>query len=319
MSDVEAPVSNTHIQKLGAEALGTFILVFAGAGTIAVSGAPVPTSLAFGFAVIAMMYAVGWVSGGHFNPAVSVGHAVAGRMSWREAGLYSAAQVIAAFVAGLSLFIVLHGIEDFEAEGNMGQNFFGEQSGLDYAVWAALLVELVAAFFFVTVFLAMTDTRHPNRAVAPLVVGLTLATLYFATVGLTGGGFNPARSIGVGLFAGGDAVLQLWLFILAPLLGAVGAGIAYPAVFGRDAEPVEGSGLNFSRPAKAEAAPVEETQQWATEYPGWKWDGAAQQWVPDPTTAPAEWAEQAATEPVHEAEPADETATTQFQQQPRDQ
>src|SRR5688500_14057018 len=143
-------------QKLGAEALGTFIIVLVGAGTAAVTGfALVPTALAFGLGVLVMMYAVGYLSGGHFNPAVSVGHAISGRISWQQAGLYAAAQVAAAFAAGLMLFAVLHGFEGFDSEGNMGQNSFGDESRNEFAVWAALLVELLATFLFVSLFLAL--------------------------------------------------------------------------------------------------------------------------------------------------------------------
>lgn len=322
MSDPETPVAVTLMQKLGAEALGTFVLVFAGAATALLSDyGLVATALAFGIAYIVMGYAVGHLSGGHFNPAVSVGAGVSGRMAWREVGRYAAAQLVGALAAGLALFAVLHGFEGFDAEGSMGQNFFGDQSPGEFAVWAALVVETLATFLFVTLFLSTTDSRNPHLALAPTMVGLSLALIHFATINMTGTSLNPARSIGVGLFAGGDAVIQLWLFILAPLLGAVGAGLLHPIVFGRAAAPVPGSGLSFSRPGSAGADAQQqwaaqwseqgEEQEWQTEYPGWRWDPVAQEWVPDPTTAPPQeqqWSQE--TEGHQGATDDDDEATT---------
>jgi aquaporin Z len=301
MSDTE-PAGVQLGQKIGAEALGTFVLVFFGVGTAVVSGADyVATGLAFGLVVLVLFYALGHVSGGHFNPAVSVGAALSGRMSWSQVGAYVAAQLAGALVAGLALFVLLQGLDGFEAEGNMGQNFFGDQGGGDYAAWAAFLLELLATAVFVYLFLAATDLRNPNPTAAPLMIGFSLTFIHFATLGLTGTSVNPARSIGVGVFAGGDAVIQLWLFILAPLLGAAVAGLTYPLVLGRDRDPVAGSGLSFSRPKPQYQQGWDQSQQWQgqqwegqqwqgqqqwqtpleQQYPGWRWDGAAQQWVPD--------------------------------------
>ena len=336
LSDTEAAVAEPAAiqlgQKIGAEALGTFVLVFFGAGTAVVSGDYVATALAFGLIILVMVYAVGHISGGHFNPAVSVGAALSGRMSWSQVGVYAAAQLAGALAGGLFLFVLLQGIDGFEAEGNMGQNFFGDQGSSDYAGWAAFLLELLATAVFVYVILAATDLRNPNPSAAPLMIGFTLTFIHFATIGLTGTSVNPARSIGVGVFAGSDAVVQLWLFILAPLLGAAVAGLTYPLVLGRDRDPVEGSGINFSRPKPAVAwdpnaqyqpgwdqsgqwqgqQAWQGQQQWQTpveqQYPGWRWDGMAQQWVPDESYQPEQPAagEPAAAEPAP-AEPEDPT------------
>ena len=222
-------------QKLAAEVLGTFVLVFFGVGTALVSGGDyVATGLAFGIAVLVMAYAVGHISGGHFNPAVTVGAAVSGRFSWNDALGYVVAQLVGALLAGLALLAILNGIPGFEASAGFGQNRFGDQAPSDIAAWAALLVEAIATAIFLLVILAITDGRNPAKAAAPVAIGLTLAAIHFTTIGLTGTSVNPARSIGVGLFAGGDAIQQLWLFIVAPLLGAVIAGLAYPLVFGKD-------------------------------------------------------------------------------------
>jgi aquaporin Z len=305
MSDTE-PVIIPLSQKVAAEVLGTFALVFFGAGTAVVSGGDyVATALAFGLVILVMVYAVGHISGGHFNPAVSVGAALSGRIAWSQVAFYVGAQLAGALLGGLALFTLLQGIEGFEASDGMGQNFFGDEGSSEYAVWAAFLLELLATAVFVYVILAATDLRNPNPAAAPAVIGLALTFIHFATIGLTGTSVNPARSIGVGVFAGSDAVVQLWLFILAPLAGAAVAGLTYHLVFGRDRDPVEGSGLNFSRPAPAAGyagawdpnaqyqqqgwdpsaqqqwGQTGQQQQWETQYPGWRWDAAAQQWVPD--------------------------------------
>jgi aquaporin Z len=256
MSDTEPPLG----QQLSAEAVGTFVLVFFGAGTaIITDGNYVATGLAFGLAVMVMAYAVGHLSGVYFNPAISVGAALAGRVPWPKAGMYAGTQVAAAIVAGLFLFVLLQGVEGFESEGRMGQNFFGDQAPSGYAWWAAFLLELLTTAIFVHIVLATTDRRNPSAAAAPVAIGLGLTLIHFGTMNLTGTSVNPARSIGVGLFAGGDAVLQLWLFILAPLAGAAAAGLTHPLVFGRDADPVPGSGLPLP---KREKRPAEYSGGW---------------------------------------------------------
>jgi aquaporin Z len=243
----------TPVQQLSAEAVGTFVLVFFGCGAAIASGDYVATALAFGLAVLVMAYAVGRISGGHFNPAVSLGAALGGRLPWRQVPWYVGAQLAGAFVAGLMLFLLLQGFEGFEAEGNMGQNSFGD-AGSGYAWWAAFLLETLMTMVFLWVILAVTDTRNEHPALAPLAIGLALAMIHFASINMTGTSVNPARSIGVGLFAGADAIVQLWLFILAPSLGAALAGLSYAAMFGRGAEPVPGSGFTLRRGAAAPGA-----------------------------------------------------------------
>jgi aquaporin Z len=257
-----------------------------------------------------MAYAVGRISGGHFNPAVSVGAAMGGRMSWKQVPVYVGSQLGGAIVAGLALFVLLHGFDNFDAEGNMGQNFFGDQ-GSGYAWWAAFLLELLLTLLFIVVILAVTDPRFEHPAIAPLAIGLTLTAIHFVAIPATGTSVNPARSIGPALFAGGDAIVQLWLFILAPLIGGALGGFVYPLLFGHGSEPVAGSGLNFARPAPAAVpgygAPDQFQQEWNQQaaqeqaaweqepiiQDGWQWDHAAQewkpleQWQPAPPAAPA--------------------------------
>ncbi len=297
--------TSTTAQKVAAEGLGTFVLVFFGCGSVIYNGVGrgdfdiVSVGLTFGLAVMVMAYAVGRVSGAHFNPAVSVGAAMGGRMSWRQVPLYVGAQLGGAIIAGVALFALLHGFEGFDSEGSMGQNSFGEE-GSGYAWWAALLLEVLMTLLFVVVILAVTDARFEHPALAPLAIGLTLTAIHFVAIPATGTSVNPARSIGPALFAGGDAIIQLWLFILAPLIGAAIAGFTYPLVFGHGTDPVPGSGLVFNRAQAAAAAvpgygaPDQFQQEWnqqaATEQAaweqepiiqdGWQWDHAAQEWKP---------------------------------------
>lgn len=165
--------------------------------------------------------------------------------------MYVGAQIAGGILAAFFLFAVLHGFDGFDAEGNMAQNSFGDK-GTGHAWWAAFLLEFLLTAVFIWVILAVTDERNEHQVMAPLAIGLALTMIHFASMSATGTSVNPAWSIGPALFAGADYILMLWLFILAPLLGAAVAGITYPLIFG-GADPVPGSGLNFSKPATAPA------------------------------------------------------------------
>jgi aquaporin Z len=284
-------VAPTMGQKFTAEVLGTFVLVFFGVGTvIATSGEVITTGLAFGLTVLVMVYAVGRVSGGHFNPAVTLGAVLGGRLAWAQAGFYMLAQLLGGLLGGAVLWVIWQGIPGFSSEGVFGQNAFGTESGNGLAWWAAFLVETVGTLVFLLVILSVTDERNEHPGMAPMAIGLSLAMIHFALIPLTGTSVNPARSIGAGIFAGSDAILQLWLFILAPLLGGGLAGLLYPALFGRGAEPVLGSGFRFARrPAPGAVpgygAPDAYQQQWNQQYgaPGQQpGQPAPQQWPPQP-------------------------------------
>ena len=291
----------TNAQKIAAEIIGTFVLVFFGCGTAIMTSVRgdfdyVGTALAFGLTVLCGAYAFGRVSGAHFNPAVTLGAALGGRIAWRQTPLYIGSQLVGGLLAGLMLFILVNGFDGYDATTDgLAQNGFGDD-GTGYAVWAAFLLELLLTAVFVWVILAVTDARNEHPALAPAAIGLALTLVHLVGITATGTSVNPARSIGVGVFAGTDAVLQLWLFIVAPLAGAAIAGITYPLLFGHGSDPVPGSGLRRSSAAvPGYGAPDQFQQEWnqgtattttqayAQEpiiQDGWQWDHEAQEWKP---------------------------------------
>lgn len=238
--------------KLLAEFFGTFWLVFGGCGSavlaakfLAVEGAtPINlgiglagVALAFGLTVLTMAYAVGHVSGGHFNPAVSVGLWVGGRFRAAELVPYVAAQLLGAVAASGVLYVIASGQEGFSAaESGFAANGFGEHSPGGYSMVAALVAEIVLTFFFLLIILGATDSRAP-KGFAPIAIGLGLTLIHLIGIPVTNLSVNPARSTGPALFAGAWAVQQLWLFWLAPIVGAALAGAAYPVIAGRDGGP----------------------------------------------------------------------------------
>jgi aquaporin Z len=218
-------------RKLFAEFFGTFWLVFGGCGS-AVLAAGFPelgiafagVALAFGLTVLTMAYAVGGISGGHFNPAVSLGLAVAGRFEWKDLLPYWIAQVIGAFAASGTLFIIASGMPGF-SPGGFASNGFGDLSPGGYSMQAALLIEIVLTAGFLIVILGSTSPKVP-AGFAPIAIGLALTLIHLISIPVTNTSVNPARSTGVAFYAETAAVSQLWLFWLAPLVGgAVGAAI----------------------------------------------------------------------------------------------
>ena len=212
-------------RRLGAEFFGTFWLVFGGCGS-AVLAAGFPelgigfagVSLAFGLTVLTMAYAVGGISGGHFNPAVTLGLVLANRASWGEMIPYWIAQVVAAIVAGGALFAIASGQPDFAA-GGFASNGFGDLSPGGYSMQAALLIEVILTAGFLIVILGATSKVAP-AGFAPLAIGLALTLIHLISIPVTNTSVNPARSTGVALFADTAAMGQLWLFWVAPLVGA---------------------------------------------------------------------------------------------------
>jgi len=226
---------------VAAEFLGTFVLVFGGCGTAVLAGADVGfvgVSIAFGLTVVAMAYAVGHVSGGHFNPAVTLGAAAAGRVAWKDTPVYLATQVVAGIAAGAVLLLVASGFDGFSAvDSGFASNGYADRSPGGYSLLAALVIEVLLTAVFLWVILGVTDTRAP-KGFAPLAIGLALTLIHLISIPVTNTSVNPARSLGVGLFAGGDAISQLWLFIVAPIVGGVIAGLSYHALLG-STEPVD--------------------------------------------------------------------------------
>lgn len=218
------------MKKPLAEFIGTFTLVLFGCGAAVIAGAEIGLtgiSFAFGLALIGMAYGIGPVSGCHINPAVSLGAVAAGRMTIAEAVPYMVAQVAGAITAALVLMLIASGKADYSvAENGLGQNGWGEGYLGEYSMGAAFVFELVATFLFMVVILGATGEGAP-AGMAGLAIGLALVVIHLVGINVTGVSVNPARSIGPALFAGGTALAQLWLFIVAPVLGAVAAGALF--------------------------------------------------------------------------------------------
>ena len=218
------------MKKMAAEFIGTFTLVLFGCGAAVIAGPDIGLtgiSFAFGLALIGMAYGIGPVSGCHINPAVSLGAVAAGRMQIGEAAQYIAAQVAGAIAGALVLLMIASGKADYSVAANgLGQNGWGEGYLGEYATGAAFLFELVATFLFVVVILGSTGAGAPS-AMAGLAIGLALVVIHLVGINVTGVSVNPARSIGPALFAGSTAIGQLWLFILAPIIGGVLAGLVF--------------------------------------------------------------------------------------------
>ncbi len=195
-------------------------------------------ALAFGLTVLAMAYAVGHISGGHFNPAVTIGAALAGRIEWKAVGPYIVTQVAAASLAGLALFAIASGKDGFDAaKSGFASNGYGERSPDGYSMVAALVIEIILTAVFLYIILGSTDSRAP-KGFAPIAIGLGLTLIHLVSIPVTNTSVNPARSLGVAWFAGPEALGQVWLFILAPVIGAAIAGITYKMFFPNTEEVV---------------------------------------------------------------------------------
>jgi len=235
--------TTAFLPRLTAEFLGTFVLVFGGCGAAIFSAqvladGPINmgigflgVALAFGLTVLVMAYAVGHISGGHFNPAVTLGAALAGRLEWKSVLPYWVVQLVGATFAGLVLFAIASGKDGFSAtESGFASNGYGDRSPDGYSMLSALIVEVVLTAVFLYVILGTTDTRAP-AGFAPLAIGLSLTLIHLVAIPVTNTSVNPARSLGVAWFAGPEALGQVWLFILAPLVGAAIAGVSYKVMF----------------------------------------------------------------------------------------
>ncbi|MDR1728963.1 MAG: aquaporin Z [Acidobacteriota bacterium] len=220
-------------KKWTAEAIGTFWLVLGGCGS-AVFAADVigaaGVALAFGLTVLTMAFAIGHVSGCHLNPAVSFGLWVGGRFPLKDLAGYVISQLVGAFLAGTVILIIASGKEGFTLGGHFAANGFGELSPGHYGMIAALVCEVVLTFFFLVVIIGATDERAPQK-LAPIAIGLALTLIHLISIPVTNTSVNPARSTSQAFFAGGMYIKQLWLFWLAPLVGAGLAGLACRTLF----------------------------------------------------------------------------------------
>lgn len=223
------PLSNRFL----AEFLGTFWLVFGGCGSAVLAAAfPelgigfVGVSLAFGLTVLTMAFAVGHISGGHFNPAVTLGLWTGGRFPASEIVPYWIAQVLGAVAAAAVLYVIASGAPGFDLAGGFASNGFAEHSPGKYSLHAALVAEVVLTLFFLVIILGATDGRAP-AGFAPIAIGLALTLIHLISIPVTNTSVNPARSTGPALFVGGWALAQLWLFWVAPLIGGAAGGLLY--------------------------------------------------------------------------------------------
>ncbi|GLQ09631.1 aquaporin Z 2 [Devosia yakushimensis] len=227
------------IQRLSAEAFGTFWLVFGGCGA-AVLAAGVPdvgigylgVAFAFGLTVLTMAYAVGNISGGHFNPAVSLGLAIAGKFEYKDLVPYWVAQLVGGILGAAVLFVIASGTAGFTA-GGFASNGYDALSPGGYGLVAALVAEIVLTAFFLIVILGSTSKLAP-AGFAPIAIGLGLTLIHLISIPVTNTSVNPARSIAAAIFAQNGALGQVWLFIVAPLIGAALGAIIWKALLSRD-------------------------------------------------------------------------------------
>ena len=221
------------MNKYLAELIGTFWLVFGGCGSAVLAAAfPelgigfVGVALAFGLTVLTGAYALGYISGGHFNPAVSIGLWVGGRFNTKDLIPYIIAQIIGAVLAALVLYFVVSGQAGFAGTGGFASNGFGELSPGKYSLGSALIIEVVLTAMFLMIIMGATDQRAPV-GFAPLAIGLALTLIHLISIPVTNTSVNPARSTGVAFFAETAALSQLWLFWVAPIIGAVLGALIY--------------------------------------------------------------------------------------------
>ncbi|MBV1927121.1 MAG: aquaporin Z [Rhodobacteraceae bacterium] len=228
------------IKRLLAECVGTFWLVLGGCGSAVLAAGVADVGIgwlgvafAFGLTVLTMAYAVGHISGGHFNPAVTLGLALAGRFEGKDLVPYWVAQVIGSVLAAAVLYIVLSGAPDFTGVGGFASNGYGEASPGGFSMMSALVIEIVLTAFFLIVILGVTSVAA-SPGFAPIAIGLCLTVIHLISIPVTNTSVNPARSTGVALFADGPALGQLWLFWVAPLVGAALGAIIWKALSSDD-------------------------------------------------------------------------------------
>ncbi|MDP5093987.1 MAG: aquaporin Z [Polaribacter sp.] len=228
------------MKKYFAELFGTFWLVFGGCGSaIFAAGYPelgigfVGVSLAFGLTVLTMAFAVGHISGGHFNPAVSFGLWAGGKFSAKELVPYILSQLVGAILAAAALYVLISGKSGFETIGGFAANGYGELSPDKYSMKSAFIAEFLLTMFFLLIILGSTNERAP-KGFAPIAIGLGLTLIHLISIPITNTSVNPARSMSQAIFAGGEYLTQSWLFWVAPIAGAIIAGLIHKAFFDKE-------------------------------------------------------------------------------------
>lgn len=232
----------SNFSKFTAEFIGTLVLVLMGCGSAVIAGASGETgvgllgiSFAFGLSVVAMAYAIGHISGCHINPAISIGMVLAGRMKLGEAMYYIVAQIAGAIAGAALLCTIASGREGYDiATNGLGQNGYAALSPQQYSLTAGFLAETILTFIFLLVIFGSTSTKNIHGGFAGLSIGLSLVLIHIVGIPVTGVSVNPARSIGPGLLVGGESISQLWLFIIAPILGAALSALVWRHVLERD-------------------------------------------------------------------------------------
>lgn len=235
-------METSKISKFSAEFLGTLVLVLMGCGSAVIAGANGTTgvgllgiSFAFGLSVVAMAYAIGHISGCHINPAISIGMVVTGRMKASEAAYYIVAQILGGIAGAAILMLIASGKPEYSLAANgLGQNGYESFSPQHYNLQAGLIAEVVLTFIFLLVIFGSTSTKNINGGFAGLAIGLSLVLIHIVGIPVTGVSVNPARSIGPAVLVGGQALSQVWLFIVAPIVGAVLSGIVWKTVLERN-------------------------------------------------------------------------------------
>jgi aquaporin Z len=231
--------------RLAAEFVGTFLLILGGCGAAVFAANPagdnsvgigfLGVALAFGLTVLTGVYAFGTISGGHFNPAVTLGAALARRVEWKALPAYWVVQVVGGLAAGAVIYWIAKGRADFTPTGHMAANGYGAHSPFNYSLAAVVIAEVLLTFLFLLVILGATDDRAP-KGFAGLAIGLMLTLIHLISIPISNTSVNPARSTGVAFFNADGAPAQLWVFWVAPLVGAAIAGVVYPLLFGRGEE-----------------------------------------------------------------------------------
>jgi aquaporin Z len=235
-----APASPALLPRLIAEVFGTFVLVFAVIGTaLFLSGTtgPFPVAVAIGIAVMASAYAVGSISGGHFNPAVTLGVAAAGRMLWRDVLPYIVAQIVGGIIASSLLFAISAGgpsgfLKKAQDSGFISNGYDAHSPG-GFNLVSVILIEVILTAIFLWVILGVTAPGSTTAGFAPIAIGFTLALCLLISIPVSNASINPARSIATAIYGGGDALGQLWVFIVFPIVGALIAGFSYKVLFAR--------------------------------------------------------------------------------------